>query len=99
VYIMSNHSCTLYIGVTSDLARRVWQHKHKAIKGFTSRYRMTKLVYYESRPAISDAIAREKQLKRWLRARKMALIESKSPNWDDLSGSWYGEPDSSLRSE
>ena len=89
VYIMTNRSRTLYIGVTSDLERRVHQHKQKEIPGFTKRYNMTRLAYYEEIPSIGDAIAREKQLKGWLRSRKIALIESMNPQWRDLSEEWY----------
>ena len=89
VYIMTNRSRTLYIGVTSDLERRVHQHKQKEIAGFTKRYNMTQLAYYEEIPSIRDAIAREKQLKGWLRSRKIALIESMNPQWRDLSEEWY----------
>jgi putative endonuclease len=89
----------LYIGVTSDLVGRVWQHQTSALKGFTSRYRMTQLVYYEHWPSMNEAIAREKQLKGWLRAKKVALIEERNPAWDDLASGWYGHQDSSLRSE
>jgi putative endonuclease len=99
VYIMSNHSRTLYIGVTSDLYSRVWQHKHSAIKGFTSRYRMNKLIYYEEWPTMNEAIAREKQLKGWPRAKKVALIEERNPAWDDLASGWFGQPDSSASSD
>jgi putative endonuclease len=96
---MSNHSRTLYIGVTNNLQRRVWEHRQGTTKGFTTRYRMTKLVHCESWPSITEAITREKQLKGWLRAKKVALIEEHNPDWDDLSGGWLGHQDSSLRSE
>jgi putative endonuclease len=99
VYLMSNHSRTLYIGVTSELAGRVWQHKTSALKGFTNRYRMTKLVCYEEWPSMNDAIAREKRLKGWLRAKKVALIEERNPSWDDLSSSWFVGQDSSPSSD
>jgi putative endonuclease len=99
VYIMSNHSRTLYVGITNDLERRVWEHTHGTVKGFTSWYRMTKLVYFEGWPSINEAIGREKQLKGWLRTRKLALIERRNPDWDDLSSGWFGHQDSSLRSE
>ena len=99
VYMMGNHSRTLYIGVTNDLQRRVWEHKQETIKGFTSRYHMSKLVYYKAWPSINEAIAREKQLKGLLRRKKAALIEGRNPDWDDLSSGWYGHQDSSLRSE
>jgi putative endonuclease len=99
VYMMANGSRTLYVGVTSDLERRVYQHKHKLIKGFTSKYNITKPVWYESFPDIEQAIEGEKRLKGWLRSKKVALIESQNPNWEDLSERWFGGQDSSLRSE
>ena len=101
VYILTNKpNGTLYIGVTNSLERRVWQHKAKQIAGFTSRYGLNQLVYYEQFHLIHDAIARETQLKGWLRAKKIALIEKENPSWSDLSADWYdSEVDSSLRSE
>jgi putative endonuclease len=75
----------LYIGVTNDLTRRVQEHKQSLIPGFTQQYRVTRLVYFEEFDDIRDAIAREKQLKGWLRARKLKLIEARNPTWDDLS--------------
>lgn len=94
VYIMTNHSRTLYIGMTNDLKRRVYQHKQKRIEGFSSRYNITQLVYYESTNDVHVAIAREKQLKGWIRAKKIALIETQNPDWKDLSDGWYppGDP-------
>ncbi len=88
VYIMANIARTLYIGVTNDLERRVYQHRHKITPGFTSRYNLTQLVYYEEFGDIREAIAREKQLKGWLRAKKVALIEMMNPEWDDLAAGW-----------
>ncbi|HEY6111609.1 MAG TPA: GIY-YIG nuclease family protein [Chthoniobacterales bacterium] len=85
VYIMASVTRTLYIGVTNSLVRRVWQHQHGEILGFTKRYELNRLVYFEYYGDIRDAIAREKQLKRWRRAKKNTLIESLNPNWDDLS--------------
>ncbi len=89
VYIMANWSRTLYIGVTAHIERRVYEHKHGAVDGFTSRYRLTRLVYVEEAPTIVEAIAREKQLKGWRRDKKVALIEHLNPNWDDLSADWF----------
>ncbi len=89
VYILTNKSKTLYSGVTNNLERRVYEHKHKLIPGFTSKYNITKLVYYEETDNINVAIAREKQIKGWLRAKKIALIESENPEWKDLSLDWY----------
>jgi Predicted endonuclease containing a URI domain len=85
VYIMTNESKTLYIGVTNNLNHRVYQHKQKLIPGFTSKYKINKLVYYETTGDINSAIAREKQLKRWLRSKKIVLIQSMNPEWLDLS--------------
>ena len=89
VYIMTNRIRTLYIGMTSDLERRVYEHKHGLLPGFTSKYKMTQLVYYEVGDDVRATIAREKQLKGWLRAKKIALIESMNPEWDDLSAAWH----------
>ena len=88
VYILTNHSGTLYIGVTSDLRRRVWEHKQGLVDGFTKRYRLARLVYFEETTDVTSAISREKQIKGWLRDRKVDLIESVNPEWKDLSESW-----------
>ena len=88
VYIMTNKSRTLYTGITNDLQRRVYEHRGKLLHGFTSRYNITKLVYFEAIPNIREAITREKQIKGWLRSKKIALIESVNPNWIDLSSEW-----------
>ena len=90
VYIMSNQSRTLYVGVTDNIERRVWQHKTKVVEGFTSRYRIGALVYVESFGDIWCAIAREKQIKGWGRAKKLGLIAKENPDWHDLSNGWYG---------
>ena len=89
VYIMGNRSGTLYTGVSGDLVGRVWQHKQKAGNSFTARYNVTRLLYYEMTTDVRAAIAREKQIKGYRRAKKVALIESMNPNWDDLSEDWY----------
>ncbi|MCF8296166.1 MAG: GIY-YIG nuclease family protein [Melioribacteraceae bacterium] len=89
VYIMTNFSKTLYTGMTNDLKKRVYQHKNKLIPGFTSRYNITKLVYYEIFDDVRAAIAREKQIKGWTRNKKIALIEKENPEWRDLSEGWY----------
>lgn len=89
VYIMTNRSKTLYTGITNNLERRVYEHKQKLIPGFTSKYDITKLVYHEETNDVSVAIAREKQIKGWLRAKKIALIELENPEWKDLSLDWY----------
>ncbi len=85
VYIMTNPSRTLYVGVTNDLERRVYQHKQKQIPGFTAKYNITQLVYCEETGDVLAAIAREKTIKGWLRAKKIALVESVNPQWQDLS--------------
>ena len=82
---MTNKSRTLYTGVANDLSRRVYEHKNKLIKGFTSKYNLTKLVYYEGYNDINEAIRREKQIKGWTRQKKIELIESGNPEWNDLS--------------
>ncbi|MDX2074071.1 MAG: GIY-YIG nuclease family protein [Alphaproteobacteria bacterium] len=85
VYMMSNQfHGTLYIGVTSDLIKRVWQHKAKIIEGFTKQYDLTKLVWYEVHETIESAIITEKKLKNLLRSKKIAIIEKMNPGWDDL---------------
>ncbi|HSW92859.1 MAG TPA: GIY-YIG nuclease family protein [Gammaproteobacteria bacterium] len=88
VYILSNATRTLYIGVTNNLERRMYEHKNKLIEGFTKKYNLTKLVYYETTESIIEGICREKQLKGWLRSKKIVLIEKENPGWDDLSLSW-----------
>ena len=88
-YIMTNQSKTLYTGVTNDLMRRVYEHKNKMIEGFTKKYNITKLVYYKETKDIQVAISREKQIKGWLRGKKIALIESVNPKWNDLSEGWF----------
>jgi len=80
---------TLYTGVTNDIQERVYQHKNKLTKGFTSKYNINKLVYYEEFDYIDEAIAREKQIKSGLRKKKVELIESENQKWEDLSRSWY----------
>ncbi len=94
VYILaSTRNGTLYIGVTSNLIKRVWEHKNKCVSGFTNKYDINKLVYYEQHEDISEAITREKILKKWLRKWKLELIEKDNPEWIDLyeSISAYGE--------
>jgi len=103
VYILASASKVLYTGVTSDLFRRVYEHKNALVPGFTSRYHIVRLVHFEDFPDMAAAIAREKQIRGWLRAKKVALIEATNPEWKDLSEGWYRETangrDSSLRSE
>ena len=89
VYILTNKTDTvMYIGETNDLRRRLCEHKNEQIEGFTKRYHVHKLVYYEEYHEINDAIAREKQLKGWKREKKNALVATKNPNLDDWSESF-----------
>ena len=90
VYIMSNRSRTLYIGMTNNLARRVYEHRHPTDDSFTARYHLTRLVYAEPFNEVLDAIAYQKQLKGWTRARKLELIEASNPGWRDLAEEWLG---------
>ena len=89
VYIMTNGARTLYVGVTSDLARRVYEHKHKMVEGFTKKYNLTYLAYYAETTDVMSAIEREKQIKGWRRSKKIELIESFNPSWKDLAMDWY----------
>jgi putative endonuclease len=94
-YILASRSRNLYVGVTNDLERRVYEHKEKLVPGFTTKYNIDRLVYFETTEDVGAAISREKQIKGWLRSRKLALIESVNPTWDDLSASWFEERKSS----
>ncbi len=97
VYIMTNKSRTLYTGATNDLSRRVYEHKHKLVSGFTARYNLTRLAYYETTSNVDAAIAREKQIKGWLRRKKIALVETVNPKWRDLSAEWLPDARETLR--
>ena len=89
VYILSNwDDSVLYIGVTNDLTRRLYEHRSHLVDGFTARYNVHKLVYFEYTNDVQSAIEREKQLKGWRRDKKNALISKSNPTWDDLSKSW-----------
>ena len=88
VYIATNRSRTLYTGVTGDLPRRMRQHKSREVPGFTKKYNITMLVYYESVPDPIAAIDRESEIKKWTRRKKIRLIESANPEWIDLSEDW-----------
>ena len=89
VYVLTNwRNNVLYIGVTNDLFRRLYEHQNHLADGFTSRYNVYKLVYFEACGDISSAIAREKELKAWRREKKNALVEKKNPEWRDLSADW-----------
>ncbi len=97
VYIMgSGRNGTLDTGVTSELMSRVQQHKLGSLPGFTSQYGCKTLVWYENHPTMDKAIAREKQIKRWRRAWKLALIEAENPQWRDLSEDWFTVPEGPL---
>jgi len=86
VYILTNKRYTVfYTGITNNLERRVWEHKQKIIQGFTKKYNIEKLVYFEVFEDVLEAIRREKQIKGWVRRRKIALIEKMNPEWKDLS--------------
>jgi putative endonuclease len=92
VYIVTNeHDSVLYIGMTNDLARRISEHRNGEIPGFTAEYRCSKLIYDEHCTNVLDAITREKQLKKWSRAKKVALIATLNPRWEDLAPGILGE--------
>jgi putative endonuclease len=88
VYLLASQSGVLYVGVTNDLERRVFAHKLKLVGGFTAKYNVDQLVYFETTPNVRAAIAREKEIKGWRRSRKVALIELENPGWEDLSLRW-----------
>lgn len=90
VYILTNKkNGTLYIGMTNNLERRLFEHKNKSVEGFTKKYGVDKLVYFEVYQYVNDAIAREKRLKSWNRQWKIDLIEEENSNWKDLAHDWY----------
>ena len=92
IYIITNKKQgTLYTGITSDLLKRIWQHKNKVVKGFTNKYNLDKLVYYETSEVVDNAITREKQLKNWKRQWKIELIEKENPEWKDLYQEMIGQ--------
>ena len=89
VYILTNkHNTTVYTGVTNNLERRLYEHKNKLADGFTKRYNLDKLVYFDTTTDVRSAIAREKEIKGWTRAKKNNLINSINPEWKDLSADW-----------
>jgi putative endonuclease len=93
VYILTNRRCnTLYIGITNNIALRLWQHRYGEMEGFAKRYHLNQLVWVEHFRNVNDAIACEKKLKGWRRARKIALIEKMNPRWLDLSDEWEQQP-------
>ena len=89
VYIMASRSRVLYTGVTNDLTRRVNEHKRGLTDGFTTKYRITRLVYFEEFADVRDAIAREKEVKGWKGSRKITLVEGRNPTWEDLARDWF----------
>ena len=90
VYIMaSKRNGTIYTGVTNNLERRVYEHKNNIIKGFTSKYKIHNLVYFEETNDINEALAFEKRIKGWLRKKKIDLIEAMNPHWNDLAKEWF----------
>jgi putative endonuclease len=98
VYIMSSASGILYTGITNNLEHRIFQHKNKLVEGFTKRYNVTKLVYFDSSDDVTSAIAREKQIKGMLRIKKIALIKTQNPDMKDLSEGWFDtEKDAAAR--
>ena len=101
VYMMASLRGTLYVGITNDLIRRVYEHRNKLVPGFTAKYNVSKLVYFESTDDVTSAIAREKQIKAWRRSKKVTLLEYVNPYWNDLASEWLdhpASPDPSLRS-
>jgi putative endonuclease len=98
VYIMASRSHNFYVGVTNDIGRRVHEHQERTLDSFTARYNIDRLVWYERYHYVRNAIAREKQIKNWRRAKKIALIESLNPTWQDLSQEW-GKPMPLLRTD
>jgi putative endonuclease len=89
VYMVASKSRVLYIGMTNNLERRIFEHKNGVIEGFSREYRCHRLVYYESFDDVTKAINREKQLKRWNRTKKVFLIERENPTWEDLAAEWF----------
>ena len=89
--MMASYRGALYTGVPNDLTRRVYEHQQKFVEGFTKKYNVAKLVYYEVTESIEAAIEREKQVKGWFRRKKVALIESVNPCWEDVAKEWHGE--------
>ena len=88
VYIITNPSRTLYTGITNNLRRRLDEHKRKLVPGFTAKYNINRLVYFEVFEDVRNAIDCEKKIKSWTRAKRVALVESRNPKWDDLSREW-----------
>jgi len=89
VYIMTNKSGTLYVGVINNIKKRVYEHKNKLVEGFTKKYNINKLLYFETFGDIYSAITREKTIKGWLREKKIEFVRTTNPDWTDLSQDWY----------
>jgi len=90
VYLLTNwNDKVMYIGVTRDLVRRLYEHKHKSVPGFTNKYNVHKLVYFEETEDVFTALEREKEIKKWRRQKKNNLVAEKNPEWKDLSSEWY----------
>ena len=89
---MASHRGTLYTGVTSDLVRRAYEHRNKLTGGFTAKYNVSKLVYYDTTDDVTSAITREKQIKSWRRTKRVDLIEAMNPYWEDLAQHWWYHP-------
>jgi len=92
IYILASRSRNLYTGITNNLERRVYQHKQALVPGFTRKYKIHRLVYFEVFGDVRTAIAREKQIKAWRREKKVALVKSSNPTWEDLAADWYDIP-------
>jgi putative endonuclease len=89
VYLLTNwNNKVMYVGITSDLKRRLFEHRNKSVEGFTTKYNIHKLVYYEATSDVQSAIAREKEIKKWRREKKNRLVEKINPEWRDLSAGW-----------
>lgn len=89
VYILASYTGVLYVGITNDLERRVWEHKQKEVKGFTAKYKADRLVWYDETDSVDEAIGTEKKIKKWRREKKVWLIEQMNKDWEDLAGDWY----------
>ena len=89
VYILGSRQLTIYVGVTNNLERRMWEHKNKVAEGFTKKYNIHRLLYFEQHDDIRDAITREKTIKKWRREKKLGLIEITNGGYDDLAASWF----------
>jgi putative endonuclease len=91
VYILTNRSGTLYTGSTNDIQRRVWEHKHKVVGGFTAKYNIDRLVFWEDTLDLFAARDREKQIKAWTRKKRVDLVNGSNPRWLDLAADWYSD--------